>query len=176
MDWNAYLEPGEQLRWEGCPAPRSFVFRNWKHSLFGLFLLIVAGFWEAMAIGLADTHQSPWMYWLPVPFIVGGLYLAIGHLLLARIEWDRVGYAATDRRLLACKGLFSSRLETFKLSDLAYFKVTPLGKQLATIQARSADRKQKLTLTGVESPESVISVLETALRDNGHEVAVRHLA
>lgn len=175
MNWNTDLEKDETLRWEGRPAPRAFTFRNWKQSLFGVFLLIVAGFWEAMALGLADANQSAWLPWLPVPFVAGGLYLGIGHLLLARFEWEKVRYGVTDRRLLARKGLSGSRLESFALADLAYFKVTPLGEQLATIQARSADRKQKLTFTAVESPAPVIALLEAALRDNGHEVATREL-
>ena len=59
MDWNPHLEPGETVRWEGRPAPRCYTFRNWKHSLVGLLLLILTGFWQVMSFGLARDYGLP---------------------------------------------------------------------------------------------------------------------
>jgi hypothetical protein len=175
MDWNTCLEEGETLRWEGRPAPRAFVFRNWVHSLFGGLLLAVAVYWQVLAARLAEAQQWPWLALAPIPFLLVGLYLAVGHLLLARLEWEKVFYAVSDRRLLARKGLFRPRLETFALADLARFRVKPIGPELATLRVFPRDSGSGLVFTAVEQPRPVIALLESALADNGQELAVTPL-
>jgi len=124
MNWNDYLAEGETLAWEGRPAPRAFTFRNGLHSLFGVLLLVGAIFWQVIACGLAKAQPWPWPALIPVPFLLAGLYLTFGHLLLARLEWSRVGYAVSNRRLLACF-VRGSKISNLQVS--AAFASSPWG-------------------------------------------------
>jgi hypothetical protein len=175
MDWKPCLEEGETLRWEGRPAPRAFTFRNWKHSVCGLLLLLLSAYWQVVGVQLAAVYRIPWLAWIPLPFLVIGLYLGFGHLLLARMEWEKVFYAVTDRRLLARRGLFRPRVETFFLSDLTSFIVRPLGSELATLRVLSAGSGSGLAFIAVEHPGRVVALLEEVLINNGYEVSTRPL-
>ena len=44
---------------------------------------------------MAAVYDLPWLAWLPVPFMLIGLYLSLGHHLLARLEWKNVFYAVS---------------------------------------------------------------------------------
>ncbi len=175
MDWKPCLEEGEALRWEGRPAPRAFTFRNWLHSLVGVLLLLLSAYWQMVGVQLAAVYHLPWLAWIPIPFLVAGLYLGVGHLLLARMEWEKVFYAVTDRRLLAQRGLFRPRIEVFELSELTGFRVKPLGNELATLRACALSSGSNLIFIAIEYPQQVTALLEAALIANGHEVSMRSL-
>lgn len=170
MNWNDCLAAGETLVWEGRPAPRAFTFRNWVHSLFGGLLLTVAIYWQVIACGLAKAQPWPWPALVPVPFWFAGLYLSVGHLLLARLEWSRVAYAVSDRRLLTRRGLFRPRLESMDLAGLCSFRVKPLGPELAHVRAAFAEGNAVLSFLAVEHPTPLLALLEAALVRNGHQV------
>ncbi|MDX9710320.1 MAG: PH domain-containing protein [Trichloromonas sp.] len=170
MNWNDDLAEGETLAWEGRPAPRAFTFRNWVHSLFGVLLLAVALYWQVIACGLAKAQPWPWPALVPVPFWLAGFYLAFGHLLLARLEWSRVGYAVSNRRLLARRGLFRRRLDCMELAGLCSFRVKPLGPELAHVRAVSSEGHAVLSFLAVEHPAALLTLLEEALARNGHEL------
>ncbi len=173
MDWTDCLEEGELLRWEGRPAPRAFTFRNWIHSIVGVLLLLLSAYWQMVGVQLAAVYHLFWLAWIPIPFLIVGLYLGVGHILLARLEWEKVFYAVTDRRLLAQRGLLRQRIETFALSELTGFRVKPLGSELATLRVCSQSSGASLAFIAVEYPQRVPALLEAALIDNGHEVSMR---
>lgn len=166
MNWNAYLEPGEQLRWEGRPAPRGFTFRNWKHSVFGLLLSILSIFWFTVGIQLRAVFGSALIPWIPVPFLLTGLYLAIGHVLVARFEWEKVFYAVTDRRVLSTRGVFRPRLESLHLQDLTHFLLKPLGQELGSFRLVGGVPPRSISLPCIEYPRRVAALLEAALAAN----------
>lgn len=167
MDWSAHLQAGEIVRWEGRPAPRCFVFRNWRHSLFGLLLLLLATWWQVVGYQLAQVYGMALLLWLPLPFLLVGLYLALGHLLLARYEWERVFFAVTDRRVLAVRGILRPRLETVALPEVTYFQVRPHGRELATVRVGTDRRRPPLLLCCVEHPERLLALLKSALAASG---------
>ncbi len=175
MDWKPCLEEGELLRWQGRPAPRAFVFRNWVHSLVGLLLLLISAYWQMVGVQLAAVYHLPWLAWIPIPFVLIGLYLGVGHVLLARVEWEHVYYAVTDRRLLAQRGLLRQRIDTFALAELTGFQVKPLGAELATLRVSALGTGSSLVFIAIEYPQQVTAMLEAALIDNGHEVSMRAL-
>ena len=78
---------------------------------------------------MSETYESTWLAWLPLPFLLLGLYLAIGHLLQARLEWSRVYYAITNRRLLVQRGLLKPCIESLGLSEITYFSLHRQGLQ-----------------------------------------------
>lgn len=167
MIWDAHLDAGEQVRWEAKPAPRCYTFRNWKHSLFGLLLVLLAAWWLSIALQLAAVYRWPWLPLLPVPVWLVGLYLAFGHLLLARLEWDRVFYAVTDRRILLRRGLRRERLDSLALDQIAYFCLQPQGEQLGTVFITSRDKAVRLRVCCIEQPRQLTDLLEEAMRDSG---------
>ena len=156
------LGVGEEIRWEGRPAPRCYTFRNWRHSFFGLVLLPVCSYWQYSGLGFAEEYEIFWLAWLPLPFLLMALYLTIGHFLQARLEWNHVYYAITDCRLLVQRGLLTRRIESLELQDITYFRLTPQGEQLGTLQIRKGEDKP-LTLHCVEHPRQATDLLEEAM-------------
>ncbi len=171
MRWTQIFDVDETLCWEGRPAPRCYVFRNWLHSLFGLVLLLVTAFWQKSGIEMAAEYQSIWMAWLPLPFLLIALYLTFGHIVLSRFEWNRVYYAVTDRRLLIQRGLFKLRVMAMDLDDITYFRLQPHGEKLGTFRVYSAGEARTLSLLCVEYPQKVVALLEVAMGDKAQPVS-----
>ena len=165
MDWSNYLESGEILQWEGRPAPRCFTFRNWRHSLVGLLLLLLAVYWQVVGFQMGLVYQRPYLAWVPLPFILIALYLTLGHLIHARLEWEKVFYAISDRRLLVVRGVWRPRLRSIPLDAVRWFQLKPLGADLATLKIRTAEPVVTFFLSCVEHPRPVVDLLEARMRD-----------
>lgn len=165
MRWEEFLEDGENLTWQGRPAPRCYTFRNWRHSIFGVVLLLLTTFWQSVGVKMADEYQLAWLGWLPIPFLMVALFLAFGHLLLARLEWNRVFYAVTDRRLLVQRGLFGGRLQSMALDTVTYFRLRKQGEELGTLKVYGETSEHQLILNCIEYPHKVTDLLEAAMGD-----------
>ena len=157
------LGVGEEVRWEGRPAPRCYTFRNWRHSFFGLVLMPVCSFWQVSGLDFAKEYDALWLAWLPLPFLLMAIYLTIGHLFQARLEWNHVYYALTDRRLIVQSGLLARRIESLELKDLTYFNVLPYGEQLGTLQLYKGQEK-RLTLRCIEHPRLLTDLLQETMK------------
>lgn len=164
MDWSKYLAADEEVRWEGRPAPRYFTFRNWPHSLFGLLLLGVSAYWEYFGIKLGQSNGSLILSLIPIPFLFVGIYLSVVHLILARLEWERVFYAVTDQRVLAQKGCLKTRMVDLPLEKVTYFRLNNLGKDLGTLRIEAGKARQPLILPGIEHPRGITDLLENAIK------------
>jgi hypothetical protein len=158
------LDVGEEICWEGRPAPRCYTFRNWRHSFFGLVLMPVCSYWQYSGLDFAVEYDIFWLAWLPLPFLLMALYLTIGHLFQARLEWNHIYYAITDRRLLIQRGLLTRRIDSLELQDITYFSLLPQGEQLGTLQVHKGQEK-RLTLYCVEHPRQATDLLEVAMGD-----------
>jgi len=130
ISWPPLL-PEEKLQWEGRPAPRCYTFRQWRHALFGLFLTTVCSVWLWLGVQQAAEQGWPWLVWVPLPFLGYALWLAFGQLLVARLEWAKVAYAVTDRRIIVQHGLFKPCLTALELERLTWFRLQPLARSLA---------------------------------------------
>ncbi len=166
MDWAPYLEEGETVRWEAKPAPRCFTFRNWRHSVFGLLLLILTVYWEMVGVSVGETYQLPFLAWIPLPFMFAAVYFSIGHVVIARLEWDRVFYAATNRRLLVRRGLLRERLLTLPLEEVTWFRLKPLGEELGSLNVVGGDPAVKLVFSCLEYPRRLTALLEAVMAEN----------
>ena len=169
MNWEPLLTDGEILRWEGRPAPRCYTFRNWKHSLFGLLLFFLSLYWLAVSLPLAAVYGWPWLPLVPLPFVLVGLYLALGHLLLARLEWEQVFYAVTDRRILVRRGVHGRRRQELALEQVVWFQLRHYGEELGTLRIRGREEEMRLTLACIEYPRRVTALLEAALARSAAE-------
>jgi len=181
MRRNFTLDSNEEIRWEGRPAPRCYTFRHWRHSIFGLVLLAICSYWQILGFEMAELYELIWLAWLPLPFLLLGLYLAIGHLVQARLEWNHVYYAITDCRLLIQSGLLKQRIVSLNLSEMTYFSLHRQGEQLGTLRVHKGQEKP-LTLHCIEHPRRATDLLEevigkglssngdSPIQDEGHRV------
>ena len=156
------LEQDESVVWEARPAPRCYTFRHWRHSLFGLLFLLLCLGWQVLGVEVADTYQLAWLAWLPLPFVLVGLYFSVGHLIQARLEWNNVAYAVTERRVVVRRGLVAHQ-ESLALSEMTYFRLHYQGDQLGTLRIFQG-QEQRLVLHCIESPRRLTTLLEEALK------------
>ncbi len=120
-------------------------------------------YWQIVGFELRVTYQTPLVLWIPLPFVLAGVYLAVGHPLHARLEWEKVFYAVTDRRILVRRGFFRPRLETLPLSELTFFRVKPLAAELASFRITGSQPQQTLVISCIEHPRRLTALLESAL-------------
>ena len=158
MNWNEHLQADELLVWQGKPAPRCYTLRNWPHSMFGVVLLLACAVWFYLGLNLEPDPQYTVYGWLPVPFLLAGLYLTIGHLLIARIEWESVYYAISDRRLLVQQGLWKKNVSSFLLQDIA---------TLGSVSVRATEANRTLVVACIEYPRQMTDLLEAAMVKSG---------
>ena len=160
-----FLEDGETVRWEARPAPRCYTFRHWRHSVFGLIFLAICSYWQVLGIAMADSYAVWWLAWLPLPFVITGLYFFVGHLVQARLEWNHVYYAITDQRVIVQRGLARPQSRFIELSELTYFRLHRQGEQLGTLRVHQG-REQQLVLHCLEHPHRATELLEKAIARN----------
>jgi hypothetical protein len=161
--WPA-LQADEVLQWEGRPAPRCYTFRQWRHALFGVVLTVICGIWAALGVQQAAEQGWPWLVWVPLPFLGYALWLAVGQLMAARLEWGRVAYALTDRRVVVRRGLLTVREVSLPLERLTWFRLQPHGEELGTLQVRGGEEDQMLILHCIEYPRRPAALLEEAIK------------
>jgi len=164
MDWSLWLDHDENVLWEGRPAPRCFTFRHWQKSLFGGVILLVALWWQWAGIGLVGEQRQWWWAVVPLPFVALGLWLSVGRLAVARLEWERVFYALTDQRLLVQCGVWRARLIALPCEQLSYARLTPLGEQLGHLYVEAGTRR--LTLSCLEHPDKLYRCVEARINAN----------
>jgi hypothetical protein len=158
------LQAGEILQWQGRPAPRCYTFRQWRHALFGLVLTAICAVWQVLGIQQAAEQGWPWLAWVPLPFLGYALWLAVGQLVAARLEWHRVAYAITDRRLLLRRGLLRPREAALPLERVTWFRLQPYGAELGTLRIRGEAGDPVLVLHCIEYPRRPAELLEQAIK------------
>ncbi len=163
MDWTPYLEPHERLRWQGRPAPRCFTFRRWRLSVYGILLLLLSVFVFAVSIPLGNSQGWHLLPAIPFPFVLLGLYLSVGHLLLARREWEGVFFAVTDRRILAQRGAWRKRIESMRLEEARYYIYRPFGRELGSFSVHGGEPERTMSISCIEHPRALALLLEEAL-------------
>lgn len=169
MKKDLVLEVGEEVRWEGRPAPRCYTFRHWRHSIFGFVFLAICSYWQFLGSSVAEEYEMPWLVWVPMPFVLLGIYFSVGHLIQSRLEWGHVYYAITDRRLLAQRGLFRLKNDSLELKEITYFSLHRQGEELGTLRVHKGDEKQ-LVLHCLEHPRRATDLLEKVLKAGQAEV------
>jgi hypothetical protein len=151
------------LRWEGRPAPRCYTFRRWRHAAFGGLLTAFCLLWLWMGLGQVAATGWLWPALLPLPFLAYALWLAAGQLLMARLEWPKVAYAITDRRLLVRGGLLRPIAAALPLERLSWFRLQPLGEELGSLRVHGEAGDPVLFLHCIEYPRRPAQLLEAAI-------------
>ncbi len=156
------LAENETILWQGRPAPRAYTFRNWRHAVFGLVLMLPCLFWQIVGIELAATGAPAWVAWLPLPFNLACLYLAFGQLFIARLEWEQVLYVVSDRTIYQRRGFFRSRLRSLPLAAVTNVRQKRLGPNLATIRIEGREG-ESLLFAALEHPELLLRLFSGAV-------------
>ena len=168
------LAADETILWQGRPAPRAYTFRNWRHALFGLALMLPCLFWQLVGIELVTEGAPRWVAWLPLPFNLASLYLAFGQLLIARLEWEQVLYVVSDRTIYQRSGFFRSRLYRMPLTAVTAVRKRTLGPNLATIRIDSGEG-QVLHFSAIEHPELLLRLFSgVSEKDNIEKNTQKH--
>lgn len=141
--------------------------RNWPHSLFGLVLLIACLVWFYVGMHIEQESPSTVFGWIPIPFLLASLYLVVGHLILARLEWDSVYYAVSNQRVLVNRGVFKQSVSSLTLTDITWFSLKPYSETLGTVSIRARGVETKLIIACIEQPRSFTDLLEAAMRQSG---------
>lgn len=164
IDWSSYMQPEEQLLWQGRPAPRCFTFRRWRQAMFGVLVLVLSVWWQVVGWGLMQQGESVLWAVVPLPFVVVGIYLSLGQLLVARMEWERVFFALTSRQMLVQCGVLRSRIICISIYELNYQCLYPLGEQLGNLYLEAGTRR--ITLCCIEYPHELYRRLEPIIEAN----------
>lgn len=167
MNWNDHLNKDEIIIWQGKPAPRCYTLRNWPHSLFGMVLLLACLVWFYVGINIEHDNQSLVYSWIPVPFLLASLYLLIGHLLIARLEWDSVYYTVTDQRVLVQRGLVKKTISSLALEDIVWFKLKSFSENLGSVSIRGQRANNTIIIACIEQPRQFTDLLEKAMMQSG---------
>lgn len=128
------LAPGERVLWRGKPERSPFVWRTWPLSIFGAVLLLSALLFEIVVL----TTEAPDILaaW-GAPFTLAAVYMAGGHFLLTRREWQNTEYLVTDSRVLIRHGVFAPRLTMYSLLTLPHTQVVMHGIEVGNVMFKS---------------------------------------
>lgn len=124
------MAPGEEVLWRGKPERQPFVFRTWPLSIFGAVLVIAAMAYEVVVL----TTEAPDLLALGgVPFLLAALYMAVGHFLVTRREWENTEYLVSERQVLIRHGIFQPSLTHFSLHGLPNTTVEMHGIDIGNV-------------------------------------------
>jgi hypothetical protein len=102
----------------------------WYLIPFSLVWGVFAIFWEATAI----TSGAPIFFKLwGIPFVLAGLYLIFGRILVARREAANTFYAISDSRVLIQSGAFRRTFTELDLRDLPASQLEERSDRSGTI-------------------------------------------
>ncbi|MFD2722121.1 PH domain-containing protein [Hymenobacter monticola] len=111
----AELQPGEKLLWSGHPKTGLDIQRvDFCIAPLGLLLFGYAlrWMWRVQAAGF---HPA---IFLGVPFLLMGLYLAVGRFLYVAQQRAHTAYNITSERVLIRSGIFRKQVTSFDLKSL----------------------------------------------------------
>ncbi len=113
------LNPGEQLRWVGHPAPSRFAVRALPKAVFGIPFAAFAVFWVSMAFNMSSqVEKAPegfavFFPWFGVPFVLVGLAMMASPLWELR-KGALTVYAVTSERALILEQHLGRRLRSYR--------------------------------------------------------------
>jgi hypothetical protein len=117
-----------------------------------------------MGLDQAAEHDWPWLALLPLPFLGFALWLAVGQLFTARLEWPRVAYAVTDRRIIVRRGLVRPQQDALLLERVSWFRLSPHGEELGSLRIHGEPGDPVIFLHCIEYPRRPAALLEAAIK------------
>lgn len=142
--WAHYLDPDEVLLWEGAPAAGLRMRgADVLASLFGVAFLMGALFWTFMAASLAQGSElGAWFWMFGLPFIVAGVWMAVGRPFWRAWLRRRTRYALTDRRAIVASRALRRSLVSYPLDARTQVDYRP-GREASIWFAQEVRRGRK---------------------------------
>lgn len=116
--WNAYLDRGEKLIWEGAPLPgMRFKPSDIFISLFGTFFFAFALFWTGMAMAV-PSNMGGFDLLFPffgLPFMVVGAYMMFGRFFWEAYVRGKTRYALTSKRAIVAQSAWRRTLKSYPI-------------------------------------------------------------
>lgn len=147
---HSLLLPEEQILWTGSPqGNRWFTKEDIFLVPFSLLWCGFALFWEASVI-----LTGIWPFALfGIPFVVIGLYMVAGRILIRHANWKKLQYAITDRRVLWKCG---SRCVATNINQIPSISLTVQKDGSGTISLRDSHmpRYYRQDVTAFSKPDT----------------------
>ncbi len=157
VQWS--LDDGETILWQGRPAPRCYTFRHWLQATIGTILFLACSFWLMVGIQLVRVEgYSWWLALAPLLLLIAAFFVGPGQLILARLRWEKIFYALTNRRLLVRNRLFGHKISIYHLCDYKRFKQKKYGQKLSSLRL-SFKGNPPIVLECLEQPENFLGHL-----------------
>ncbi len=128
--WDGLLDEGETILWQGRPDGR-VVWRNIV-GFQGVFGLIITGFaivWMSIAssiIGSGPGFVFPFNLFpvFGLPFLLIGIYLLVGHVIMDAYMRSTTWYTLTDRTAFIASNAFGRRkLAAYLIRDMPFLEL-----------------------------------------------------
>jgi len=158
LNWD--LNEGEELLWQGRPAPRCYTFRHWLQALIGTVIFLASSFWLMVGVQLIKAQGYSW-WLLPVPLmlVLGSFLVGPGQLIFARIKWEKIFYALTDQRLLVRQRMFGRKMTSYDMGEYKHYKSRKYGQRLLSLKL-SFHHKAPVVLECLEHPDPLLKFLD----------------
>lgn len=126
----SYLAPGEKILWRGKPQRRPFILRTWPLSVFGALLVTSVAIFLLVVL---TTEAPDLLAVYALPFVLAGLYMAVGHFAVTAREWANTEYMITENRVLIKHGVFSPTVTVYSLLGLPHTEIEMHGRDTGNI-------------------------------------------
>jgi len=172
MELRSELNSGERLLWSGRPRT-GIIFRlaDGFSLLFGIFWLGFVVFW------IFSTYQAGapiFFVAFGFPFLLVGLYMTVGRLVVDALQRKKMVYAVTNQRVIILHGIWSRSVHSLNLRTLPETQLNTRSNGSGSIffsQAaaygryfRTSGRMGAFGLTAFENISNVRNVHEILLR------------
>ena len=130
------LSAGERLLWKGRPRGGLRLRASDMFQIpFSLFWVGFAIFWEYSVLFLVPRHDAAG--WsgpvFGIPFVLFGLYMAVGRFFVDAKMREATEYAVTNRRAIIVSSLFSTKIKSVDLKSTPEITVDEKADRSGTI-------------------------------------------
>jgi hypothetical protein len=125
------LNSGEKLLWSGQPRQG---FRLRPSDAFAIpFSLLWCGFAIFWETSVFNSHAPIFFRLWGIPFVLAGLYIAVGRFFVDARTRAQTYYGVTNERILILTGLFSRQTKSLPLRTLTDVTLTERADGTGTI-------------------------------------------
>jgi hypothetical protein len=160
------LQPGEQVLWRGKPDRRAYIWSQYPLFVFGLFWFGFAVFWNVVVWTELPTRAAPVTGVISrlfgLPFLVAGFWIAFGQLIHKALEWPKLEYVVTSKRVAILSGSSSPHHVSLFLDSIRAIglRTTPLDRWRGT-GSIAVDSHTPMSLA-IADAQDVVRLVERA--------------
>ncbi len=169
--WAGYLDPDEELIWEGAPEVRTILIRKWDALLIP-FSLVWGGFAVLWNVSVWSEVAPHLLFLWGLPFLILGLCIMIGRFFHDATRRRSTRHALTDKRAFIARHFFSRSLQEKKITPSLPLALVPgrrgpvtLGEVVSALLHGAAGRgawsgeSPDFAFEFIDDPESVYQLV-----------------